>query len=421
MNNNNHRIIMHIDANSAYLSWQAISNLQCGSNVDLRTIPAAVAGNPKKRNGIILAKSIPAKQQGICTGEPIFQARLKCPELILVPPNFPVYMRCSHAMFKIIKEFSPLVERYSIDECFIDFTNMSTRFEDPVKAAYSLKERIKQELGFTVNVGISTNKLLAKMAGDLKKPDRVHTLFPSEIPQKMHPLPVDKLFMVGRKTTAKLTRLGIKTIGDLATYDVKSLQYKLKYFGLLIHEYANGIDHSPVRPSNRFEMKGLGNSTTIPFDITDNKTAHIVLLSLIETVGMRLRQAGMCSQVIEVSIRYSDFTHYSHQNKIDHPTHCTHTLYEEAKNLFNQAWKGDPIRHLGVRVADLCSEQYFQLSLFDDITQLNKLDQIDQTVDDIRKKFGSYAITRASYLHTRLKPLSGGIGEEGYPVMSSQL
>lgn len=222
------KIVMHVDANSAYLSWSATSRLQHGDSLDLREIPSVVGGDPETRHGIVLAKSIPAKEYHIETGETLFTAKLKCPELVIIPPNYHLYHQCSDAMVEILREYSPVVQRFSIDECFLDFTGMELLAKDPIKTAHELKDQIKRELGFTVNIGISTNKLLAKMGGDLKKPDMVHTLFSEEIAAKMWPLPISDLFMVGRATTKKLMDRGIRTIGDLAHFDLSRVQSFLK-------------------------------------------------------------------------------------------------------------------------------------------------------------------------------------------------
>jgi phosphoglycerol geranylgeranyltransferase len=225
---NNKRLIFHIDVNSAYLSWEAVYRLQQGAEIDLRTIPSVVGGDVESRHGIVLTKSIPAKKYGIQTGETLFTARQKCPDLVVVPPHYELYMLCSNAMVNILKEYTPTIQRYSVDECFLDFTSMENFYEDPVELAYTIKDRIRNELGFTASVGISNNKLLAKMGSDIKKPDAVITLFPIEIKDKMWPLPVEDLFMVGRATLTKLHNLNIFTIGDLANFDLKILKEKLK-------------------------------------------------------------------------------------------------------------------------------------------------------------------------------------------------
>jgi DNA polymerase-4 len=314
------RLIFHIDVNSAYLSWEAAYRLQHGDKIDLREIPSVVGGNEESRHGIVLTKSIPAKKYNIQTGETLYNARAKCPGLVVVPPRYSLYMKCSSAMNEILNEYTPQIQRFSVDESFLDFSNMKHLYPDYIQLAENIKERIKEELGFTVNIGISNNKLLAKVASDFKKPDNIHTLFPSEIKEKMWSLPVEDLFMLGRATKPKLNKMNIFTIGDLANYDLEILKYKLKSHGIVIWNYANGIDNSEVRKSNYIEMKGIGNSTTIAFDVEDKDTAYKVLLSLCETVCMRLRDSGNCCTVVSVSIRGSDLIFYSRQKKLLVPT-----------------------------------------------------------------------------------------------------
>jgi DNA polymerase-4 len=274
------RIIFHIDVNSAYLSWEALECLRKGSTVDLRTVPSIVAGDPSKRHGIVLAKSILAKKYGIVTGEPVFQAKKKCPNLVMVPPSHDVYARQSQAMTDLLLQYTPDIEKFSIDECFVDITGLKLIYgNDSIRLAHQIKNNIRDELGFTVNVGISENKLLAKMASDFEKPDKVHTLFLDEIREKMWPLPVSKLYMVGKASLAKLNMMGIKTIGDLANTKVDILEQQLKKYGRMIWEYANGIDDSPVK-SSEFEAKDLSNETTVSFDITDRETARLYIFIL---------------------------------------------------------------------------------------------------------------------------------------------
>lgn len=416
--NKENTIVFHIDVNSAYLSWEAVLRLQHGENLDLRTIPSAIGGDPTTRHGIILAKSIPAKKYNIKTGETLFSARIKCRELVIVPPRYSLYIDCSDAMVSILKEYSPFVQRFSIDECFLDYTNMEKHFGPPVDAAHKIKDRIYNELGFTVNIGVSTNKLLAKMASDFSKPNKVHTLFPEEVPEKMWPLPVEDLFMVGRATAPKLRRKGLTTIGDIAQCNPKFLTDWFKSYGLLIWNYANGYENSPVR-NDKYPMKGLGNSTTTSFDVEDRKTAHLVLLSLIETAAMRLRDANKCAQVVAVSMKNKDFESYSHQSKMPVPTSSTNVIYNTACQLFDAAWRGEHLRHLGVRLSELSDGRAQQLSLLE--PKLPKYRKLDSAIDNIRLKYGSHSIVRSCFLHSGLSPLAGGVIEEDYPMMSSLL
>lgn len=414
------KTIFHIDANSAYLSWEAVYRLQQGDSLDIRTIPSVVGGDPKTRHGIVLAKSIAAKPFKIQTGESLFSALKKCPSLYIVSPTYNLYMKCSNAMVEVLKDYSPIIQRFSVDEVFLDYTGMEKHFGEAEVAAYIMKERIKKELGFTVSIGISSNKLLAKMGSDLKKPDAVTTLFPEEIPKKMWNLPVEDLFMVGRATAPKLYKLGIFTIGDLANYDMELLKYKLKSHGEVIWKYANGIENSEVRASTHLNMKGIGNSSTISFDVVDRLTAHRILLSLTESVSMRLRDAKYLCQLVSVSIKNSEFISYSHQKKLYYATDSTNEIFNICKTLFDELWQGESIRHLGVRVSELCSNEFYQKSLFEDEDH-EKHRALDAVIDDIRLKYGTKSVFRATFLHSGLKPMLGGVGESDYPLMNSIL
>ncbi|MEW9124942.1 MAG: DNA polymerase IV, partial [Thermotaleaceae bacterium] len=384
-------------------------------------IPSAVGGDPQTRHGIILAKSIPCKAFKIQTAETLHSAFQKCPRLVVVAPDYPLYMKCSNAIQEIIKEFSPVCQRFSIDEVFLDYTNMERHFGDPVSAGHKIKDRIKNELGFTVSVGISTNKLLAKVASDLKKPDAVITLYHEEIPKKMWPLDVQELFLVGPRTAPKLRALGIQTIGDLAAADLDLIRYKLKSHGELIWNYAHGREDSAVDPGNHMDMKGIGNSSVIPFDVDDRLTAHRIILSLTETVAMRLRDAGCVCRLISVSLRDTNLRTYSHQRKIFSPTDSTNEIYRVACDLFEEVWQGEPLRHFGVRVSDLCSNEFQQTSLFDGPNK-ERNHALDRTIDALRLRFGSASVHRGSFLYSGIKPLMGGIVSiEEVPPMTSIL
>ncbi|MCX8131861.1 MAG: DNA polymerase IV [Clostridia bacterium] len=414
------RIIFHIDVNSAFLSWSAVHALQHGATIDFREIPSIVGGNQETRHGIVLAKSIPAKKFKIQTGEPVIQAKRKCPNLVIVPPDYLLYMQCSSAMLEILREYSDRIQIFSIDECFLDYTGMEKILGDPIQTAYIIKERIRSELGYSVNIGISSNKLLAKMGGDLVKPNKVITCFPEEMQTKLWPLPVEDLYMCGRQTAPKLHSMGIYTIGDLANSDLQQLQYKLKSWGIMLWQYANGIEDSEVTPGGSIPyIKGIGNGTTIHFDVEDRETAYKVLLSLTEMVAMRLRHGGFCCRLVSVSMRTNELLSYSHQKKLYVPTDCTNQIYHEACRLFDKAWKGQPIRHLGVRVSDLCTNEFVQLSLLEN--NFEKQRKIDRTIDNLRIKFGTKSVFRSTFLHSRLSPITGGITEENNFVMSSIL
>lgn len=310
-------LIFHIDVNSAFLSFEAAYRLQKGCSLDLRNIPAVVGGDPSSRHGIVLAKSIPAKKYKIETGEPIYSAKIKCPKLYVVPPNFELYIMCSKAMVELFKTYTPLVEQFSIDECFLDFSNMENHYDDHILLANNIREHVKKELGFTVNIGISTNKLLAKVASDFKKPDLVHTLYPHEIKEKMWPCAVEDLFMVGKSTVKKLHNLNIFTIGDLANYDLKILKDVFKSHGETIWLFANGIENSKVKVLGKTSAKAMGNSRTIEFNVEDRSTAHKIILSLCETVAMRLRKSGNFASLVSISFR--DYNFKTTLNKENYP------------------------------------------------------------------------------------------------------
>lgn len=400
-------LIYHIDVNSAFLSWEAknrydihleklakCSDYDGSLYTDIRTIPAVIGGNEEMRHGIVLAKSTPAKKYGIITGEPLVTARKKCPGLITVPPNFDIYAKNSAKFIELLNLYSPCVEQFSIDEAFCDMTGTKKLYGDPVEFAYKLKDTIKNELGFTVNIGVSVNKLLAKMASDFQKPDMVHTLFPSEIKDKLWPLPVRDLFFVGRQTASKLTDLGISTIGDLANMDKNILIYHFKKHGELIWNYANGIDtDSIIRKGS--DAKSYGNSQTIAFDVTDAVTAKKFLLSLCESVGARIRADKTYVSTVTVNITDYEFNSMSHQMSLPSPTNVTEKIYDCASTLFDQCWNNVPIRLIGVSAGKATDTGFIQYNMFDS-QKYEKLSKLDSAIDSIRNKYGSEAIMRAS-------------------------
>lgn len=395
------KVIFHIDVNSAFLSWEAVYRLrQQGGTIDLREIPCAVGGDKSKRRGIILAKSLSAKACGVRTGEPLTDALKKCPGLTVVPAHHALYREYSRQFMEILREYTPDVEQYSIDEAFMDMSGMEHLLGSPVAFAHKLKNRISRELGFTVNIGISSNKYLAKMASDFEKPDKVHTLFPEEMEGKMWPLPVSELIFVGKSTEAALKKLGIYTIGELANTNVEVLKHHLKKQGEAIWNFANGKDTSLVEPVSEGN-KGYGNSTTIAFDVTDESTAKMVLLSLCETVAYRLRTDGRKAEVVSVAIKNFELKKVSHQKVMPAPTNLTDEIYMAVCQLFDELWDGSPIRLLGVHTSKVSVEERGrQLNLFDH-TDYEKMEKMDQAIDTIRKKFGKNAIMRASFLENK--------------------
>ena len=406
------RVIFHVDVNSAFLSWEAVYRLHhLGGSEDLRRQVSAVGGDMAMRHGIILAKSIPAKRYRIKTGETIVEARQKCPELILVPPNYNLYEKCSKAFMNILRQYSPCVEQYSVDEAFVDMTGMEGLWGTPRDTAQRMKDQIRDTLGFTVNIGISENKLLSKMASDFEKPDRIHTLWKAEIREKMWPLPVCDLFFVGRANARKLMNLGIYTIGDLAQADPMLIKLHLKKHGEVIWAFANGMDVSVVQ-SEQPVNKGYGNSTTIPFDVSDASTAKLVLLALSETVAARLRESEVRAEVVAVGIKTHDLSYASHQMTLRNATNITIEIHRCACQLFDQLWDGTPIRHLGIhtsRVKDGVNIR--QLDMFD-ITDYEKLERMDATIDRIRGRYGIDSVKRAVFVGSPIDHMSGGISRE---------
>lgn len=396
------RIVFHIDVNSAFLSWEAARRVREGK-ADIRLIPSAIGGDKDKRTGVILAKSIPAKKYGVKTGEPVSMALRKCPELYLAKPDFLLYEKNSRAFMKICQEYTPSIEKFSIDECFLDMTGMSKIYPDIIAVANEIRERIKRELGFTVNVGVGSNKLLAKMASDFEKPDRVHTLFSEEIQEKMWCLPVRELFSVGAATAEKLEKAFIKTIGDLAKIDVQTLKALLgEKLGVQLHRFANGIDDSEVS-GLRDKAKGYSNSITLEYDVKSIQEAHKILLALADSTAMRMRADAGKAFCVSVTVRDVDFNDKSHQRKILYPTDITLEIFDVCKSLINELWdRKKALRLIGVSLTDITFEDEVQLSFFDE-GKRDKSRAVDKAVDDIRKKFGKNTIVRAGVYKKDIK------------------
>ncbi len=388
--------ILHIDVNNAFLSWTAIDMLKAGYEEDIRTIPAIIGGDEKRRAGIVLAKSPLAKEFGIVTGETIYSARKKCPQIQIFPTNFKIYMEYSNKLYKILTEYTDIIERFSIDECFLDMTHFLQN-HTLLDKAKEISNRVKTELGFTVNIGVANNKLLAKMASDFTKPDKIHTLFNEEIQTKMWNLPVGELFMIGRKSVPKLNKMGIKTIGDLAKTDVKLLNGLFGKHGQLMWEYANGIDNSEVH--YKVELpKCVGNSVTLPRDIAEIQKLEEILLSLSEHVTYRLRKYDLLANVVNVQIRSNSFKDRSHQGKLETATCSTKIIYNKAKELLEEMYKGEEIRLVGLRVDKLIEKQDQQITFFSN-KNIEKQEKLDATLDKLKNKYGYSTISRAGKMN----------------------
>ncbi len=389
------RLIFHIDVNSAFLSWEAAKRVKQGLP-DLREIPSCIGGDPKKRTGIVVAKSIPAKKYGVQTGEPMGLALQKCPNLVCVPSDFALYNKCSKAFKRICASYAPVMESFSIDEVFLDMTGTGQIYPNPAETACEIKDRIYRELGFTVNVGISTNKLLAKMASDFEKPNKVHTLYPEEVPQKMWPLPVRDLLFLGKASEKKLIQNGIRTIGDLARANEKEIQILLgERTGHQLYLSANGIDDSPVK-AQREEAKGISVETTFDEDIVSYEQIFPILLSQCDIVAARMRREGKKCNCVAVSFRTLEFKNKSHQRKLDNPTDVTNEIYQNVRKLFQESWEGQPLRLIGVALTGLTEDSFEQMSLFEDPKKREQQKKLDEAMDNIRKKFGNDKISRAS-------------------------
>lgn len=393
--------ILHVDVNNAFLSWTAVEMLKNGSDIDIREIPAIIGGDETKRSGIVLAKSMKAKECGIKTAQTIYQARAKCPGLKIYPSNFKIYKQYSNKLYELLLQYTDKIERFSIDECFLDMTNylMQDTLENKAK---EISRRVKEELGFTVNIGIAPNKLLAKMASDFTKPDRIHTLYKEEIPTKMWPLPVSELFMLGKRTVPKLYNMQIKTIGDLAKTSKETLSKKFGKHGIQMWEYANGIDNSEVQYKKE-KPKGIGNSITLPENAEQIEKLEEILLALAEQVTYRLRKYELLAKTVNVQLRTNNFEDTSHQGKLDNPTATTKEIYEKAKKLLNQMYhKPMKIRLIGLRVDNLIEKENMQISLFQE-PKNDKQEKLDKVVDKLKNKYGYNKITRAGKMNTEIK------------------
>ena len=409
-------IIFHIDVNSAFLSWTALERLEQGETVDLREIPSIIGGDQSKRHGIVLAKSTSAKKYGIQTGEPVVNAFRKCPTLTMAPPNHTMYRERSRKLMEYLASICPEIEQVSIDECYMNFTPIAHRYSNYMEGALEIKNSIRDKFHFTVNIGISDRKVLAKMASDFRKPDLVHTLFSYEIEGKMWPLTVDNLFMCGASSVETLRKLEIITIGDLAKANPQILSSHLKSHGITLWEFANGRDFSQVEPIPA-QAKGIGNSTTVQQDIETGEDAYPVLMELAESVGSRLRKEKQLAGMVSCEIKYNTFQSVSHQTTLSMATDSTTLIYETARHLFNELWDGTPIRLLGIRTSKLCDiSEPVQLSLFDMIPpeasattgkkesvtmhtpRRQKQEKLDKALDKIKNKYGKDAIVRGSLL-----------------------
>ena len=394
------RIIMHIDVNNAFLSWTALDLLEKGYKEDIRNIEAIIGGDETRRAGIVLAKSTPAKKKGVVTAETIYQAKRKCPNLKIFPPNHQMYKKRSKELFTLLSKYTPDIEVASIDECYLDYTKVRNLYGNEKDFAYKLKDEIKETLGFTVNIGIANNKLCAKMASDFSKPDKVHTLYQNEIEQKMYPLPIKELFTVGKQTAQKLENIGIKTIKDLAKAKEYNLRKIFKNQAKYLIEIANGIDYSEVT-SELSAPKGISNEITLSKDLTTKKEINKVLSRLSEQVSKRIRKENKYAKVVCVILKDNNFKRYSHQKKLKNPINTYDEIYKYSKEILEEFYHNEPVRLIGIRLDDLQNNKIYQTSLFEKNPENNE--KIDKIMDQINTKYGKDVVKRASFLENNSK------------------
>jgi len=388
---------MHIDVNNAFLSWTAVDLLKKGYKIDIRNIESIIGGDESQRHGIVLAKSMVAKSKGVKTAETIRDAKRKCNDLKIFPPNYKLYQEMSNKLFELISKYTPDIEKLSVDECFIDYTKVRKLYGDPIKFAYKLKSEIKDTLGFTVNIGIANNKLCAKMASDFLKPDRVHTLFKEEIIEKMYPLPIEELYGIGKSSSKKLRELNINTIGDLANANPSMLSRYFKNQTEKIINSAKGIDDSVIN-IKRSESECISNSTTTSYNLNSLEDIYKFLYPLVENVSISLRKNKKYTSLVGVMLKDKNFKTYSHQRRLKNPTSNTDEIYDIAKELVKELWNEEGIRLVGVSLSKFSNIQTHQLSIFEDVKQVESNNELDKVLDKLKDTYGSNIIKKASQI-----------------------
>ena len=386
------RTILHSDMNCFYASVEMLHHPELAGK------PLAVGGDPEARHGIVLTANYIAKKSGVKTGMALWQAKQVCPEIIFVPPRMDLYLQFSRMAQEIYSEYTDLREPFGIDESWLDVSASTSIKGDGMKIANEISKRIKHELGVTVSIGVSWNKIFAKLGSDYKKPDAITEFSRENYKNLAWNLPAGDLIYVGRSTNKKLKTLGIKTIGELANTEPAILESRLGKMGLVLHTFANGWDETPVCVEGyQAPIKSIGNSTTTPRDLVNDLDVKIILMALSESVASRLRENGFQCKVVEISIRDNELYHFSRQSKLKHPTNITDEIVQAAYRLFKDNYRWEhPIRSLGVRGCDLVSDDMpYQLDLFMSEQKREKLEKMDQVVDEIRARFGYQSIQRA--------------------------
>lgn len=389
------QIIFHIDINNAFLSWTAVKLLNEGYEKDIRTIPSIIGGDEEKRHGIVLAKSPVAKKYGIKTAETIYSAKKKCPQLVIFPPDMDYYKEMSDKFFAYLSKYTPSIEKLSVDECFMDMSNSSLLYDDLVLLAYQIKDEVYSKYGFTVNIGISSSKICAKMASDMEKPNKVHTLFLNEIEKKMWPLPVDDLYMVGKHAAEKLHTMGINTIGELANYDEKTLIKIFNKHGTIMWNYANGrSDDFSVKHEDK--SKCISTSQTFSTDIGEKNKLLQILFQQVDTLCKDLRKQKLYTNTIAITYKTADFVSYSKQITISTVTNSTEEISKYISNILDQSWNNEKLRNIGVRFSNLTDKKQKQISIFTNNVEEEKSDTVQETMDKINDKYGSSIIRQAN-------------------------
>lgn len=391
------RKILHVDMNNFYAS------VECLYNPELRGKPVAVSGNVEKRHGVILAKSESAKKCGVKTGDTIWQAQRKCPDIIFLPPHFELYEKCSQMAKEIYACYTNKVESFGLDECWLDVTECIHFGGNAKMLADEIRRRIRDELGLTASVGVSFNKIFAKLGSDMKKPDATTQITRENFKKLVWHLPAGELLFIGKKTKERLLNFGIKTIGDLANANPNELKRLLGKNGVTLHAYANGEDTSPVSSLDEDrDVKSIGNSTTTPRDLITEDDVKITLYALCESVASRLRDRGLVCKTVQINLRDNALKTADRQGKLEFESCVSGVIFDKALELYRTSgWTNRPIRTLGVRATELSEETNFQMSLFSDMKKMQKREDEERTIDNIRKRFGHFSIQRGIMLSDR--------------------
>lgn len=387
------RVILHSDLNNFYAS------VECLYHPEYRGKPLAVLGDPEARHGVVLAKNYEAKSHDVKTGDPMWMAKQKCPDIIFVPPHYDLYMKHSKLVREIYAEYTDKVEPYGLDECWLDVTGSTMLFGSGEDIANEIRRRVKSELGVSVSVGVSFNKIFAKLGSDMKKPDATTVIESKRFKEIVWPLPVKELLYVGRATHNKLRRKGIFTIGDLADTNPENLRFWLGKMGVVLWQFANRLDTSPVSNIGAKSMiKTVGNSTTAPRDLISNEDIKITLMALSESVSARLREYGFICRTVQIGIRDNELNWIERHGKLEIPNRTAKSIFELVFSLFKKHTNGKPIRSLSVQACDLEPIDHVQLSLLPDVSQLQKQEELEVAMDNLRNRFGHFSVQKGLML-----------------------